>query len=377
MTRDAADRVAAGVLLCAMLALAPGVVSRALESTAVMPGWWDAALFAGFAIAAGGLARCFKVPSDPRMWAGLIACLTLVGVVTFPLVATAPLPGGEPPWVAMLAPTAAGALGIALDWVPALASGVVLATAQALAQSTSVWPATDYGETTDFVFLVVCAISVAAGMEALRSRAHQVEVAEGRTRAATVWAGRQVAEEREEVRWTALMHDEVLATLSAASSGQVPVTAVHRMAEDAIRAFEDRHTGAYMPVTELVDGLERIAVRADAVVALAQQCGGAEVLPGDVGRSLVAAASEAVRNARRHAGTGASLAIQCTINPADVTIAVRDDGVGFDPATVDTARMGVAVSIVGRMAAVGGVAEISSSPGLGTIITLRWVRGAT
>jgi signal transduction histidine kinase len=50
---------------------------------------------------------------------------------------------------------------------------------------------------------------------------------------------------------------------------------------------------------------------------------------------------------------------------------VRDEGPGFDLGAVPTERRGVRDSIIGRMRAVGGRAEIDSVPGEGTEVALR------
>jgi signal transduction histidine kinase len=55
-----------------------------------------------------------------------------------------------------------------------------------------------------------------------------------------------------------------------------------------------------------------------------------------------------------------------------VEVQIGDRGVGFDPATVPTERLGVRVSILERVASAGGRAEITSGPGEGTVVTLRW-----
>jgi len=51
---------------------------------------------------------------------------------------------------------------------------------------------------------------------------------------------------------------------------------------------------------------------------------------------------------------------------------VRDRGVGFDPARVDRARLGLQRSIVERTAECGGQARIWSQPGQGTVVSLSW-----
>jgi signal transduction histidine kinase len=58
-----------------------------------------------------------------------------------------------------------------------------------------------------------------------------------------------------------------------------------------------------------------------------------------------------------------------------VTVTVRDDGPGIEPGRLDAAaaegRLGVAQSIKGRLADLGGTVEIYSQPGEGTEVELR------
>jgi signal transduction histidine kinase len=46
--------------------------------------------------------------------------------------------------------------------------------------------------------------------------------------------------------------------------------------------------------------------------------------------------------------------------------------VGFDPTAVGAYRFGLALSVLDRMAAVGGCATVDSAPGCGTVVRLRW-----
>ena len=55
-----------------------------------------------------------------------------------------------------------------------------------------------------------------------------------------------------------------------------------------------------------------------------------------------------------------------------VEITIADDGIGFDPDLVPKRRLGLQVSVVYRMWAIGGHAEIRSAPGEGTVVTLTW-----
>ncbi|WP_067804982.1 sensor histidine kinase [Actinomadura formosensis] len=89
------------------------------------------------------------------------------------------------------------------------------------------------------------------------------------------------------------------------------------------------------------------------------------------GRALAGAAAEALANVRRHAGTDIAL-IKVTGSPERVGVEIRDRGCGFDPAAVSSTRRGIRGSILDRIAAAGGSAEVESAPGQGTAVRLVW-----
>jgi signal transduction histidine kinase len=84
---------------------------------------------------------------------------------------------------------------------------------------------------------------------------------------------------------------------------------------------------------------------------------------------MVAASREALVNAARHAQV-ATVSLYSEVESDQVSVFVRDRGVGFDPGTVQPSRHGVRGSIIGRMERHGGRAEIISKPGEGTEVRL-------
>ena len=58
------------------------------------------------------------------------------------------------------------------------------------------------------------------------------------------------------------------------------------------------------------------------------------------------------------------------VEPASVSLFVRDRGRGFDPAAVPGDRKGLAESVQARVARRGGTATIRSAPGQGTEVAL-------
>ena len=90
-------------------------------------------------------------------------------------------------------------------------------------------------------------------------------------------------------------------------------------------------------------------------------------------RALVAAAREATVNAVKWSGAPV-VSIFAEVEPAEVTLFVRDRGRGFDPAAVPPDRKGVAESIRARMARRGGHATVRTAPGEGTEVSLTMPR---
>ena len=92
-------------------------------------------------------------------------------------------------------------------------------------------------------------------------------------------------------------------------------------------------------------------------------------LPGELERSLLRIAHEAVTNAVRHAAAE-NITIALDFDTDAVCLRVKDDGRGFDPARVNGEHFGL-VGISERAAGLGGDFEVSSRPGAGTELRCR------
>lgn len=167
--------------------------------------------------------------------------------------------------------------------------------------------------------------------------------------------------DREQMR---LLHDTVASTLLMVGDG-----ATLAPEQVAAHARRDLHvfshtTGTPQGRTDLIAALHHNAAHTATPITYA---GLATLwLDGPVAATVAAAAREALTNVDRHAA-----ARTVTITVDTNSLRITDDGCGFD-ATAPTGRHGIARSITGRMQGIGGDAIITSRPGAGTTIELRW-----
>ncbi|MFG2980360.1 MacS family sensor histidine kinase [Streptomyces sp. NPDC048258] len=155
------------------------------------------------------------------------------------------------------------------------------------------------------------------------------------------------------------------------------------------RISRDESRGALVDAYELEEGGDEdgeldlrtlLAPHAGCRVSFAEP-GTPVPLPVPAARELAAAVGAALDNVRKHAGEGASAWILVEDWGDEVIVTVRDDGPGIPAGRLDQAegegRMGVALSIRGRLRDLGGSAELVSVPGQGTEVELKVPRGRT
>ncbi|TDC38129.1 sensor histidine kinase, partial [Actinomadura sp. KC345] len=96
-------------------------------------------------------------------------------------------------------------------------------------------------------------------------------------------------------------------------------------------------------------------------------------LPAGTAGEIEAAVAAALDNVRRHCD-GARAWVLVEDGPGEVTVSVRDDGPGMPAGRLEEAaaggRLGVAQSIRGRVAELGGTVAITSAEGEGTEIEM-------
>lgn len=98
-------------------------------------------------------------------------------------------------------------------------------------------------------------------------------------------------------------------------------------------------------------------------------------LPAAAANELTAAVREALANVGKHAGVTAKAWVLLEDLGSDIVVSVRDDGVGIAPGRVAAAeregRMGIARSLRGRIAELGGTVTLETAPGEGVEWELR------
>ena len=179
-------------------------------------------------------------------------------------------------------------------------------------------------------------------------------------------------------RLAVLAIDAGRAELAAASGEQAEAMRVLR--EGLVRISEDVHSLAYelhssvLEELGLVEALraacERLGRRSRVEVALDLDPK-ADGLARDTALCLFRVAQEALNNVARHSqGRTARVALQ----PMDggVLLAVRDDGVGFDPTSPGTRKTLGLASMRERLRLVHGTLDIESAPGNGAAV-IAWV----
>ena len=180
------------------------------------------------------------------------------------------------------------------------------------------------------------------------------------------------ARAREEVART--LHDGVLQTLAVVER-RAADPALSRLAREQERELRDWLFGSSQHEGVVAD--VGTALRAAAARFEDSFGGRAQVLVADdlpplqpaAVAALTGAAGEALVNAGKH---GRASKVQVYVEPDEtggVFCSVKDDGVGFDPSSTSEG-IGLARSIRGRVAEVGGRVEVVSAPGDGTEVLL-------
>ncbi|MFD0364313.1 sensor histidine kinase [Nocardia sp. GCM10030253] len=331
-------------------------------------------------LAAVSLGRSARVI---RTVAGLAAVSFLAAMATIPFAYSEPTPDASSVWVYRV--LALGVLAAALAWRPPLSVIylVVAAAEAALANRAVVAGGTTLSLIGDFARAAgLCAMFLWCSTYALASAARVDRESVTASKRAAAVAG-AAARDREQARFAALIHDAVLSTLLDAARAGTESPVLRRQAERTLDQLDECRGGNtesdHLDAQSAV-GFLRSAVHEvnPGVQFTARRWAGLDDLrlPVDAAGTIAAALAEAVRNSLRHAtvpGRSVRRTVTVTVSAGGIRVAFRDDGAGFDLDRVPADRLGISVSILGRMRQLaGGAGFVESQPGEGTTVTLVW-----
>jgi hypothetical protein len=330
-----------------------------------------------------------------RFLHGTYAVIFALVVLSWFLVFTdGPMPTPLEPWTVGI--TALSTVPAALAWRPAaawvylVASSVVIAPTRIIADG-----AADVSLAAQFTIFTVtiCAVFTAATIVAM-SAGRQVDIATAAARTSSMRAAALTAQVEEQAQLDALVHDEVIGTIfAAAGAGRSDSSTTRVQAERTLtRLSELRDAAADIPAiiqpNKLIASLTAVVTEIADATALTVTGERQAPIPAAIASAVIEATSEALRNSRRHAApdlapdTAPGAALKATrveravflhLSPERVEISVRDDGRGFDLDSVPANRLGIAVSILGRIDVLPGAhASVWSRPGQGTRVSIGW-----
>lgn len=385
---DASERILRRFGLVVGLA---GVIAAIVElpeiadqSRDIAPGWTITAVLLAFGMfPVLAVASISAPPRTIRLVSGAAAVSFLAAMVVIMLAYSQPADATGSVWVYRV--LALGVLAAALAWPTGPAIGYLFA-GSALSAVVNLFVVPDVSALTmagDFARAAgLCALflwCVVYAREAGIRVDRESEVASSRAAAVAGAAAR----DRERARFAALIHDAVLSTLLDASRGGTESPVLRRQAERTLEQLDESRAGSGDP--DHLDAQSAIGFLRSAVHEVnpgieftARRTAGFDDLrlPVTAASTIAAALAEAARNSLRHATVPdreVRRSVTVTVSAGGIRTEMRDDGAGFDQNRVPVDRLGISVSILGRMRQLaGGAAFVESQPGEGTTVTLVW-----
>lgn len=261
----------------------------------------------------------------------------------------------------------------ALGWIYPLIQGPLVVITQVQVTDGPTLDAVLDGLGAVIYCLILCGVSIATISSGDRQDA---AAAHARDQAALEASRR--TREAEQTRINAIVHDDVLSVLLAASRkappAELPEQSRHAIERVESLASGDTESRDYDP-DEFVAVIRSTTAAVDGDVPVRFAVEGEAPLPARVVAAFAEATAEALRNALLHGGADATPRVEVDVDDAAAAVVVADQGAGFSPSRVSQRRLGIRVSIIERMQNVaGGAAEVASAPGRGTTVSLSWRR---
>lgn len=362
-------------------------VREVVERSASVPIWWAGGVLAGNVVPAVVCMAVVRRASSRvlRMICAVQAGSYLAALALLPFVYERVAdPSPNAPWIFNItvlgATAAAGAFRPRTAWIymAVLTALMFLVTVPLWVSTGVVKPVLD--ALFDAFYQTFCFAIALATLRAGRILEQRADAAVDQARATAATSARAL----EDARLHALLHDHVLSALLVFARGDgdgTNATATARLALDALETANEARDAGDLDQRALVWSLQSVTTEVvpDALFRVEGSPSKDVIVPAEVASALREATREVLRNSVLHAGViaGSRVArvVRVRLSPNRIAVQVVDDGCGFDPSQVAESRLGLRVSVVGRLDGVeGGSALVHSQRGTGTFVELTWSR---
>lgn len=230
----------------------------------------------------------------------------------------------------------------------------------------------------DSMFAFLFSTVVSACVAVLRYEAAKVDEANQATTQASIALATADAVQRERDRIDALVHDSVLTTLliAAAADSTDQNKEAELLAKCALSklnaATDPESSGEAISINSLFTALEVAIWRQSQSVEISVEGSNDFSVPAEVAAAVTESTLQALANSLQHAGRNVQRKVFLKGVKSGLKIVVKDDGKGFRPSRVPKDRLGLRLSIIGRMQSVNGQVHIDSKIGNGTNVVIEW-----
>lgn len=230
----------------------------------------------------------------------------------------------------------------------------------------------------DATYTFLISSVVVALVAVMKYEAAKVDTANHSASLAAIELAKSDAIVRERDRVDALVHDSVLTTLLLAANAQTTdqEKEAELLAKAAIAKLQTASSSTVpeetISISSLFTALQFAVDRQAPEVSVDIENASDFEIPGEVAAALTESTLQALANSLHHAGTAAKRQVLLRGTKAGIKVVVKDNGKGFRPSRIPKNRLGLKLSIIGRMKSVDGRVFIDSKIGVGTNVVIEW-----
>lgn len=320
------------------------------------------------------------ITGDAQIAYRAIVIGSLLSVATWALqVGDVKLAEGEQPWIWW----GVGIAGVAAigGFSAPVAAGVLVAFPVAwfaLQVSKIGGPVDPWVAFQDATFTFLFSSVVVAFVAVMKYEAAKVDSANHAAGLAAIDLAKADAIVRERDRVDALVHDSVLTTLllSATAKSTDQEKEAELLAKAAISKLQSANASEVsnetISISSLFTALEFAVHRQATEVSVEVENSSDFEIPGEVAAAVTESTLQALANSLQHAGARVQRQVFLRGTKGGIKIVVKDNGKGFRPSRIPKSRLGLRLSIIGRIKSVDGRVFIDSKLGVGTNVVIEW-----